>query len=93
MSPSPVELDLLQLLSDLLNLLDYHVLCPHLGGEVRHAPGQGHHVALQPLEALGVSLIPSSRPLAASPLRPLAPLILAIQMSTPCKSETVKYKI
>ena len=83
MSPSPVELDLLQLLSDLLDLLYYHVLGPHLGGEVRHAPGQGHHVALQPLEALGVCLVPAPRPLTASPLRPLAPLVLAIQMSTP----------
>ena len=81
-TPSPVELDLLQLLSDLLDLLDYHVLCPHLGGEVRHAPGQGHHVALQTLEPLGVSLVPPPRPLASSPLCPLAPLVLAVQMPT-----------
>ena len=84
MGHSPAQLDLLQLLSDLLDLLDYHVLGPHLRGEVGHTPGQGHHVALQPLEPLGVSLVPPPPgPLAAPPLRPLAPLVLAVQVARP----------
>ena len=48
---------LLHLHPELLDLLDDDLQVPHLRGEVRHAPGQRHHVRLQPLEPLVVSLI------------------------------------
>ena len=48
---------LLHLHPELLDLLDDDLEVPHLRGEVRHAPGQRHHVRLQPLEPLVVSLI------------------------------------
>ena len=47
------------------------MLGPHLGGEVRHAPGQGHDVTLEPLESLVVILVfpgTATLPLLSAPL-------------------------
>ena len=48
---------LLHLHPELLDLLDDDLQVPHLRGEVSNTPGQRHHVRLQPLEPLVVSLI------------------------------------
>ena len=93
MGHSPVELDLLQLLSELLNLLDYHVLGSHLRGEMRHTPGQSHHVTLQSLEPLGLCLVSAPGPLAPPPLSTLPPLVLPIQMPTPWSKNIIKCHI
>ena len=74
----PVHLNLLQLCPDLLDLLDDDVLGPHLGGEVGHAPGQGDHVALQPLEPLVVVLVlPRTAALSLLP-RPLVLVVVEV---------------
>ena len=50
------------------------MLCPHLRGQVSHAPGQGDNMALQPLEPLGVVLILPC----GSALPVILPLVLVV---------------